>query len=108
MSYRKQNKVMTNQQDINESRSNNEPMNLNGNDGYNEVPFNDAIKAFEYFDMNHNGKVNLSELKEKLTTFGDAMSEEEFNNIFNRIGIEQNNHENINYMEFINFLVDNK
>ena len=105
MSYSKQGKKMKNRQEANESRANNVHENSNNTDG---EQFDDAIKAFEYFDMNHNGKVSLSELKEKLTNFGEVMSEEEVNNIFNRMGLTQNNTDEINYMDFINFLIENK
>ena len=58
--------------------------------------------------MNNNGKINISEIKQILTNYGDIMTENEINNILTISGIDQNINENINYMEFINFFLNKK
>ena len=69
---------------------------------------NDVIKAFKYFDINHNGRMNISELKRVLSYFGDKMSEDEIINIFRSAGIDHNSDDDIDYMRFIDFWVNNK
>ena len=68
----------------------------------------DVIKAFEYFDINHNGRMNISELKRVLSYFGDKMSEDEIINIFRSAGIDYNSDDDIDYIRFIDFWVNNK
>ena len=72
----------------------------------NEENLDDIIKAFEYFDINHNGKINISELKKVLSTFGEIMTIDEINNIMRSANISPNDEE-INYKEFINFWIGN-
>ena len=72
--------------------------NDNNDDGMNEV-----IKAFEYFDLNHDGKINISDLTKILSTFGNTMSEEEMNKIFKSAGIIMDDNKEIDYSRFIEF-----
>ena len=74
---------------------------------YDEENINDVIKAFEYFDINHRGKISLSELIKVLSSFGNIMTEEEIINIFRTAGIDLNNTEEIDYIQFINFWIGN-
>ena len=79
----------------------------NNHNNYNEEELNEVIKAFEYFDINHRGKVNISELIKVLSSFGNIMTEEEIYNIFKAAGIDYNNNEEIDYIQFINFWIGN-
>ena len=73
---------------------------------YNEEELNDVIKAFEYFDINHTGKINIEDLTKALASFGDVMTEEEMEKIFREAGININNpEEEVDYMKFINFWI---
>ena len=83
---------------------NNEPEEI---EEYNEDNLNEVIKAFEYFDMNHSGKIKVSDLTKALSTFGDIMTEEEMFNIFREAGIQINTDEEIDYIKFINFWIGN-
>ena len=74
---------------------------------YNEEELNDVIKAFEYFDINHNGKINISELKRVLSSFGNIMNEDEIYKIFRDAGIELDNNEELDYIKFVNFWIGN-
>ena len=73
---------------------------------YNEDELNDVIKAFEYFDINHSGKIKFLELKKVLSSFGNTMTEDEIYNIFRSAGIEDDN-QDIDYMKFIDFWIGN-
>ena len=110
MSYRKLNKEEINECETEEIERNNkiDDYNKNNENNYDEEEIQDVIKAFEYFDMNNNGKINISEIKKILTNYGDIMTENEINNILTTSGIDQNINENINYMEFINILLNKK
>ena len=74
---------------------------------YNEGNNDEVIKAFEYFDTNHSGKINISDLTKALSTFGDIMTEEEMYKIFREAGININTDEEIDYIKFINFWIGN-
>ena len=84
--------------------NNDNPEELNN---YNEDNINEVIKAFEYFDINNSGKINISDLTKALSTFGDIMTEEEMYKIFREAGININTDEEINYIKFINFWIGN-
>ena len=71
------------------------------------LDLNDVIKAFEYFDINHRGKISISELITVLSSFGNIMTEEEIYNIFRTAGIDLNNNEEIDYIQFVNFWIGN-
>ena len=75
---------------------------------YNNEDLNEVIKAFEYFDINHNGKINIYELKNVLSTFGNVMTDDEINNIFRAAGIDKDDNEDIDYIKFINYWIGNK
>ena len=79
----------------------------NQTNNYDEESLNDVIKAFEYFDINHRGKISLSELIKVLSSFGNIMTEEEIFNIFRTAGIDLNNTEEIDYIQFVNFWIGN-
>ena len=81
---------------------NNEPEEI---EEYNEDNLNEVIKAFEYFDMDHSGKIKVSDLTKALSTFGDIMTEEEMFKIFREAGIQINTDEEIDYIKFINFWI---
>ena len=111
MSYRRpkiQNKKQKNikpenKQEIKEVQNNNQEEIIE----YNEDNLNEVIKAFEYFDMNHSGKIKVSDLTRVLSTFGNIMTEEEMFNIFREAGISINTDEEIDYIKFINFWIEN-
>ena len=84
--------------------NNDNPDELNN---YNEDNINEVIKAFEYFDINNSGKINISDLTKALSTFGDIMTEEEMYKIFREAGININTDEEIDYIKFINFWIGN-
>ena len=68
----------------------------------------EIIKAFEYFDINHSGKIHITDLTRILSTFGDVMKEEEMENIFKSAGIIINSDEQVDYIKFIKFWFGNK
>ena len=68
----------------------------------------DVIKAFEYFDVNHTGKMDIEELTKILSSFGDIMTEDEMFKIFREAGINTNKEEKIDYIKFINYWIGNK
>ena len=111
MSYRTKLKE-TNYENQNNNEKYNTKNNINTNNmienNYKEKNLDDVIKSFEYFDINKNGKIPIPELKRVLSYFGDKMTEDEIIKIFRTFGIEGNNKENIDYMQFINFLINNK
>ena len=76
-------------------------------DDLNGDELNVVVKAFEYFDKNHNGKISISELRHALASYADIMSEDEINDILRKAGIENqpDNDQEINYMDFINFWI---
>ena len=84
--------------------NNDNPEELNN---YNEDNINEVIKAFEYFDINNSGKINISDLTKALSSFGDIMTEEEMYKIFREAGININTDEEIDYIKFINFWIGN-
>ena len=57
--------------------------------------------------MNHNGKVSNTELKSVLSCFGDKMTDEEINNIFRIAGIVQYSIDDIDYIKFISYWINN-
>ena len=75
---------------------------------YNNEDLDEVVKAFEYFDMNHSGRINIYELKKVLSSFGNVMTDDEINNIFIAAGIDQDDKEDIDYIKFINYWIGNK
>ena len=56
----------------------------------------DLIKAFEFFDKNKTGFVNLNELKHGLIVLGDCLSEDEIDFLIKELADDDGN---INYYE---------
>ena len=79
----------------------------NNKEDNNKEDLNDVIQAFKYFETNNNGEVNISELKKVLTTYGDIMDEDEIYKIFRSAGIENNNNDNLDYIQFVDFWLRN-
>ena len=75
---------------------------------YNNEDLDEVVKAFEYFDINHSGRINIYELKKVLSSFGNVMTDDEINNIFRAAGIDQDDNEDIDYIKFINYWIGNK
>ena len=75
---------------------------------YNNEDLDEIVKAFEYFDMNHSGRINIYELKKVLSSFGNVMTDDEINNIFIAAGIDKDDKEDIDYIKFINYWIGNK
>ena len=112
MSYRRQKKENDYNQQISITKTSitkevNNDEDKNKYNNYDEQSLNDVIKAFEYFDMDHRGKISISELIKVLSSFGNIMTEEEIFNIFRTAGIDLNNSEEIDYIQFINFWIGN-
>ena len=64
----------------------------------------DLIKAFEFFDKNKTGFVNLNELKHGLIVLGDCLSEDEINYLIKEIADDDGN---INYYELAKNIYEN-
>ena len=64
----------------------------------------DLIQAFEFFDEEKTGKVNLNELKHGLIVLGDCLSEDEINYLIKEIADDDGN---INYYELAKNIYDN-
>ena len=84
----------------------NDNINQNGNSSdFNE---NDVVEAFKYFDISHNGKINVDEMREILKSFGEMMTEEEINRIFKTLNINEDKNGYMDYIEFLNLLKNNE
>ena len=64
----------------------------------------DLIKAFEFFDKNKTGFVNLNELKHGLIVLGDCLSEDEIDFLIKELADDDGN---INYYELAKKIYDN-
>lgn len=64
----------------------------------------DLIQAFEFFDEEKTGKVNLNELKHGLIVLCDCLNEEEINYLINEIGDEDGN---IDYKKLAKTIFEN-
>ena len=64
----------------------------------------DLIKAFEFFDKNKTGIVNLNDLKHGLIVLGDCLNEDEINFLINEIADDDGN---INYYELAKNIYEN-
>ena len=82
--------------------------NINQNGNSSDLKENDIIEAFKYFDISHNGKINVDEMKEILKSFGEMMSEEEINRIFKTLNIIKDKKGYMNYIEFLVLLKNNE
>ena len=78
----------------------------NNNDfDFNENDENMILKAFQHFDVDNSGKINVEEIKHVLTFLGDIMSEDEVNKFFKSVEIDKNGY--LDYREFIHFWMNN-
>ena len=64
----------------------------------------DLIKAFEFFDKNKTGIVNLNDLKHGLIVLGDCLSEDEIDFLIKELADDDGN---INYYELAKKIYDN-
>ncbi len=78
------------------------------NSDFNDNNENEIVESFKYFDINNEGKVNIDEIKQILTSFGDKMTEEEFNKIFQSVNINIDKNGFIDYINFINAWKNNE
>ncbi len=106
MSYRRINDK-NNKDNIKESKEEDKKTTKQKNNNYEEENLEELIKAFEYFDIEHTGKINTSDLIKALSTFGNVMTEDEIYNIFKTAGIELNSDKVIDYIQFIEFWIGN-
>ncbi len=83
----------------------NKEENNNNDFDFNENDENIILKAFQHFDVDNSGKINVEEIKHVLTFLGDIMSEEEVNKFFKSVEIDKNGY--LDYREFIHFWMNN-
>ncbi len=76
MSYRRINDK-NNKDNIKEPKEEDKKTTKQKNNNYEEENLEELIKAFEYFDIEHTGKINTSDLIKALSTFGNVMTEDE-------------------------------
>ena len=95
-------------EEVKQIEDNNENKDNKDNNDNNSNNLDEIIKAFEYFDINHSGKIHITDLTRILSTFGDVMKEEEMENIFKSAGIIINSDEQVDYIKFIKFWFGNK
>jgi len=69
--------------------------------GESEEDNNELIESFKFFDKNNDGTISIKEMKYILTFLGDKMDEDEVNDIFKKIDLNDNG--SINYTEFVQF-----
>ena len=67
---------------------------------------NIILKAFQHFDVDNSGKINVDEIKHVLTFLGDIMTEDEVNKFFKSVDIDKNGY--LDYREFVNFWMNNE
>ena len=72
---------------------------------FNENDEDIILKAFQHFDVDNSGKINVEEIKHVLTFLGDIMSEEEVNKFFKSVEIDKNGY--LDYREFVHFWMNN-
>ena len=73
---------------------------------FDENDENIILKAFQHFDTDHNGKINVEEIKHVLTFLGDIMTQEEVDKFFKSVDIDNNGC--LDYREFIKFWMNNE
>jgi calmodulin len=66
----------------------------------------DLYNAFKIFDKDNDGKISNEELTYMLTTLGDKLTEEEINEILKEADTDHDGY--INYMEFVESILNNK
>ena len=85
---------------------NNNSQNLGENNfDFDENDENIILKAFQHFDVDNSGKINVEEIKHVLTFLGDIMTEDEVNKFFKSVDIDKNGY--LDYREFIHFWMNN-
>ena len=90
----------------NKIENNIENIEQNNNDfDFNENDENMILKAFQHFDVDNSGKINVEEIKHVLTFLGDIMSEDEVNKFFKSVEIDKNGY--LDYREFVHFWMNN-
>ena len=72
---------------------------------FNENDENIILKAFQHFDVDNTGKINVEEIKHVLTFLGDIMSKDEVDKFFKSVEIDKNGY--LDYREFIHFWMNN-
>ena len=72
---------------------------------FDENDQNIILKAFQHFDVDNSGKINVDEIKHVLTFLGDIMTEDEVNKFFKSVDIDKNGY--LDYREFIHFWMNN-
>ena len=91
------------------NNNNNNNYNIEKNHFHNDnEDNNNIIEDFKYFDINNNGRVNIYEIKQLLTSFGDKMTEEEFDKIIKSIDVNIDDNGFIDYLEFIKLWKSNE
>ena len=73
---------------------------------FDENDQNIILKAFQHFDVDNSGKINVDEIKHVLTFLGDIMTEDEVNKFFKSVDIDKNGY--LDYREFVNFWMNNE
>ena len=72
---------------------------------FNENDENIILKAFQHFDVDNTGKINVEEIKHVLTFLGYIMSKDEVDKFFKSVEIDKNGY--LDYREFIHFWMNN-
>ena len=91
------------EENIKEEKNQDSTMNKIENPDY-EFNQNDEdliLKAFQHFDNDNTGKINVEDIKHVLTFLGDIMTKDEVNTFFQSVEIDKNGY--LDYREFINF-----
>jgi len=70
----------------------------------NKINVDEIIRAFQYFDRDHNGSISMSELKYILTSLGEKMNEKEVKEIFDNCDLNKDG--KIDYKEFTKFWME--
>ena len=101
MSKRVYNKKSINAQNKLNNKTNNIQPKEEDKFDFDENDENTILKAFQYFDIDHNGKINVEQIKNVLTVLGDIMTKEEADKFFKNFDIDKNGC--LDYREFIDF-----
>ena len=72
-----------------------------------EEEINELLKAFQFFDGEGSGFIEINYLKKAITSFGDKISEEDFNNIIEKV-ITDNTGKKLDYRDLINIILELK
>ena len=66
----------------------------------------ELLDAFEFFDGENTGYIDANYFKKAITSFGNKLSENEFNDLMGKAIFDKSN-KNFNYKEFIKTILDN-